>query len=458
MPADLPVASERLRERAAARLVERLPEHVARLSWDRARLAAHQRDRLRELLAHAAANSRFHARRLAGIDVDRFEVADLPRLPVMTKAEMMSQFDLVVTDRRLSLQGVQAHLDASKTRASLLLDEFVCLASGGSSGLRAVFVQTAGAYVDFMASFISPAAARSPAGGTPPRALVGAVVAAASPIHSSALATSVMSGPVRLVPVPATLPLGEITERLNALAPPTLIGYPTMLALLAAEQRAGRLRIAPATVTASSEQLTDEDRAAITAAFGVPVTDQFASTEGLTGRSDPGGRVLTFATDMCITELVNSDNQPVPQGTVADKVLVTNLHNLTQPLIRYELTDRFVRHPDDPAGRLRATVDGRADSVFRYGDVAVHPITFSVLIGAEAITEYQVRQTQQGVIIDVVADGHLDIPELRDAVGHDLARCGLKTPEVTIRAVASIERHAETGKVVRFMPFVPSRP
>jgi phenylacetate-coenzyme A ligase PaaK-like adenylate-forming protein len=453
MPADLPVASERLRERAAAEFAVRLPDHLGRLGWDRARLAAHQRDRLRELLAHAAANSRFHARRLAGIDVDRFEVADLPSLPVMTKAEMMSQFDGVVTDRRLSLRRVEAHLEASKTRASLLLGEFVCLASGGSSGLRGVFVQTVGAYTDFMASFISPAVARRAAGRTLPHGLVAAVVAAASPIHSSALAASVMSGPVRLVPVPATLPLGEITERLNALAPPVLIGYPTMLALLAAERRAGRLRIAPAAVTASSEQLTDQDRAAITAAFGVPVTDQFASTEGLAGYSDPGERVLTFATDTCIAELVDADNEPVPPGTATGKVLVTNLHNLTQPLIRYELTDRFVRHPDDPAGRLRAAVDGRADSVFRYGDVAVHPITFySVLESAEAITEFQVRQTRRGVIIDVVGDGHLDKAALRDAVRHGLVRYGLKTPEITIRAVASIERHAETGKVVRFVP------
>src|SRR6516165_11631997 len=123
MPADRPAAldaaGERLRERATAGLAARLPEHVGRLGWDRARLAAHQRDRLRELLAHAAANSRFHARRLAGMDVDRFEVADLPRLPVMTKAEMMSQFALVVTDRRMSLARIQAHLDASTTRASL---------------------------------------------------------------------------------------------------------------------------------------------------------------------------------------------------------------------------------------------------------------------------------------------------------------------------------------------------
>ena len=448
-----PAATEHLRERAAAELATRLPDHLGRVSWDRARLAVHQRDGLRELLAQAAANSPFHACRLAGIDIDRFEVADLPRLPVMTKTEMMSQFDDVVTDPRVSLRSVQAHLDASKTRASLLCDEFVCLASGGSSGLRGVFVQTVGAYMDFMASFIRPAVAKGATVGTPPGGLVAAVVAASSPIHSSALAAAIMSGPVRLVPVPATLPLGEITERLNALAPPVLIGYPTMLALLAAEQRAGRLRIAPAAVTASSEQLTDEDRAAITAAFDVPVTNQFASTEGLAGFSDPGGRVLTFATDTCLAEPVTVDNEPVPPGTAADKVLVTNLHNLTQPLIRYELTDRFVRYPDDPVGRLRAAVDGRADSVFRYGDVVVHPITFySVLESPEAITEFQVRQTQRGVIVDLVADGHVGQAALEDTIRRDLTRCGLTAPEVSVRAVSSIERHPETGKVLRFRP------
>jgi len=448
-----PAATEHLRERAAAELATRLPDHLGRVSWDRARLAVHQRDGLRELLAQAAANSPFHARRLAGIDIDGFEVADLPRLPVMTKTEMMSQFDDVVTDPRVSLRSVQAHLDASKTRASLLCDEFVCLASGGSSGLRGVFVQTVGAYMDFMASFIRPAVAKGAAVGTPPGGLVAAVVAASSPIHSSALAAAIVSGPVRLVPVPATLPLGEITERLNALAPPVLIGYPTMLALLAAEQRAGRLRIAPAAVTASSEQLTDEDRAAITAAFDVPVTNQFASTEGLAGFSDPGGRVLTFATDTCLAEPVTVDNEPVPPGTAADKVLVTNLHNLTQPLIRYELTDRFVRYPDDPVGRLRAAVDGRADSVFRYGDVVVHPITFySVLESPEAITEFQVRQTQRGVIVDLVADGHVGQAALEDTIRRDLTRCGLTAPEVSVRAVSSIERHPETGKVLRFRP------
>jgi hypothetical protein len=75
-----------------------------------------------------------------------------------------------------------------------------------------------------------------------------------------------------------------------------------------------------------------------------------------------------------------------------------------------------------------------------------------VLEGVQAITEFQVRQRRRGVIIDVVADGRLDKPALRDAVRRGLARCGLEWPEVAIRTVTSIERHAETGKVLRFLP------
>jgi len=46
------------------------------------------------------------------------------------------------------------------------------------------------------------------------------------------------------------------------------------------------------------------------------------------------------------------------------------------------------------------------------------------MAGIPAITEYQIRQTQQGVIIDVVAGGYLDKAALRDAVRHGLTRCG----------------------------------
>jgi phenylacetate-CoA ligase len=82
-----------LRARFGELLASRLPEHVGRLGWDAGQLAGHQRDRLRALLAVAAERSPFHARRLAGVDPGRFELAQLAELPVMTKQQLMASFD-----------------------------------------------------------------------------------------------------------------------------------------------------------------------------------------------------------------------------------------------------------------------------------------------------------------------------------------------------------------------------
>jgi phenylacetate-CoA ligase len=446
-----------VRARVSGGLAAQLPGHLARLVWDNERLAAHQRDRLRALIVHARERSPFHARRLAGIDVDGLE--DLAQLPVMTKRDLMERFDEVVTDRRLTRDLVEEHLAASTAEPRLLLDEYVCLASGGSSGLRGVFVQSVDEYAQFGLGILRrPMARLLAAGGPPPGGLLIAMVAAASPIHSTAFGSSTATdGPARLVSVPATLPLAEIVDRLNELQPPAIQGYTTKLAQLAREQRAGRLRIAPWSITTTSEPLTHEDREGIQSAFGVPVVDQFAATEGAVGHTEPGERTITFATDLAIVEPVDAANRPVPPGTPSDKVLVTNLHNLTLPLIRLEVTDRFVAcNPALGEGYLRATVDGRSDDVLRYGDVEVHPIAIrGVMVRAQAISEYQVRQTPQGLDVSVVADAALDERAVAAALEASLRDTGLRAPEVSVQRVAAIARHAETGKARRFVPAEP---
>src|SRR5262249_59721752 len=105
-----PLSFERLRHRIQANLFGGMAEHVGRLGWSADAIAAHQRDRLRALLAHCLVHSPYHARRLTGIDPTGFELSDLARLPIMTKAEMMEEFDGVVTDRRLSRRLVEETL------------------------------------------------------------------------------------------------------------------------------------------------------------------------------------------------------------------------------------------------------------------------------------------------------------------------------------------------------------
>jgi len=454
--ATLTGTSLQVRTRFAAALTAHLDTHAGRPHWDAGQLASLQRDRLRALLAHAICRSPFHAR-LAGIDPRRFELADLARLPVMTKEQMMAGFDEVVTDRRLTRTRVEQHLAASAREPSLLFGDFVCLASGGSSGLRGIFTQTIEEFAEFVASFVRPVAAGMAAsGGPPPGGVLVAIVGAASPVHASGFGAAASAGgyPLRTVSAPATLPVGELVQRLNQAQPLVLQAHTSKLALLAAEQRVERLRIAPVSVTAMGEPLTDGLRAVIGSAFGVPPVNQFTCTEGLAGQSAPGGEVISFASDMCITELVDDDNQPVPDGTPSAKVLLTNLYNHTQPLVRYELTDRFTRYPAAAGhGYLRATVQGRADDTFHYGNVAVDPLVIrTVMVRTPAVLEYQVRQTSHGIDVAVVADGPLDRAALTAALGQSLRTGGLPDPRVNIQHVTDITRHPETGKARRFIP------
>ena len=444
-----------LRARMAGAIGGRMPGHIGRLGWNAGQLAVFQRDRLRELLARAIECSPFHAARLRGIDPGRFDLADLARLPVMTKAQMMDDFDSVVTDRRLRRDLVERHLAGSAAEPSLLLGEHVCLVSGGSSGLRGVFVQTIGEYAEFVCTVMrGPMAVAMTPAGPPPEGLVIGTVGAGSPVHSSGMGTATATAPpVRMIPAPASLPTAEIVRRLNAAQPPVLMAYGAKLAELAREQREGRLRLTLTSVTSMSEAISPAERGAIGDAFGVPVTDLFVSTEGLVGRSEPGRPVLTFASDTCIAECVDEEGRPVPDGVASSKVLVTNLHNLTQPLIRYELTDRFTPAGLSAGGFLRARVDGRSDDLFRYDQASVHPFVIgAVLLRAPAVREFQVRQTERGADIKLVIDGALDLDAASAAVQESLRLAGLPGPQVTLRRVQTLDRDALTGKARRFIP------
>jgi len=460
MTAAMTTDLELMRTRLSGAIGHHLPGHIERLGWDAGRLAAHQRDRLRALLARAMTRSPFHAARLRGVDPDRFELADLARLPVMTKAEMMADFDAVPTDRRLTRDLVERHLAGVVTDPSLLLGGYVGLVSGGSTGQRGLFVQTAGEYAEFVASVTRRAlAAAAAGGGLPPEGLFIGIVGAATAVHSSGLAAATATRPpVRMTPAPASLPVAEIVARLNAAQPPALLAYATKLPELAREQRAGRLRLNLRSVTSMSEAITPAERAAVAESFGVPVIDMFVSTEGLVGHSEPGGALLTFASDNCLAECVDEDGQPVADGVPSAKVLITNLHNLTQPMIRYELTDRFTPAGTSPGGALRAGVEGRSDDVFRYREASVHPFVLGAsLLHAPAVREYQIRQTEHGADIAAVIDGDFDPAAVAAAVERCLREAGVARPRVGVRRVRILDRDPMTSKIRRFVPLPAER-
>jgi phenylacetate-coenzyme A ligase PaaK-like adenylate-forming protein len=441
--------SEELRQSFQAALRDRVPVHVERMAWDRARIAHHQRERLRQLLGVAIRCSPFHRKRLAGVDPERFEPSELGSLPVMTKAEMMASFDEVVTDRRLTRERIEAHLAATGEHPRRLEGRYLAIASGGSSGSKGAYVYEERALADFVARGLVLGAPLHPGLKT------CASIVAPCATHIGRLSMALVDGGAfRVIPVAATLPLAQIVEHLNASRPDVLFGYPSLLLYLAQEQRAGRLAIRPARVTAGAEQMRPEVEAEITAAFGVPVVDRYAISEGLVGGRVPGAAGFSLASDLAIAELVDEENRPVPPGRPSARVLVTNLFNTVQPLIRYVLEDRLTRLADDPGhGHPVVAVEGRSYVTFVYPTARVHELTVrSPVIRAAGMADYQIRQTPAGLDAQVQASGELDVAALAAALRGALIEAGLADPEVTVRSVDFLDRDPLSGKVRRLVP------
>jgi len=448
---------EDYRDTVAAGCQASLPESVTRLRAGAATVEGLQQAGLTRLLDHSIRHSAFHRKRLSSIDVAGITPADMSAIPVMTKTEMMSSLDDVFTDPRLTHERCERDLAATDQTPNPIDGEFLALVTGGSSGRRAIVAYDRAGTVGYLSCLARPMAARLQAfagdGAIPTLTL--AMVAAASAKHATQAMSHFAAGalPFRFEHVPATLPLIEIVGRLNELQPPALMGYASMIHRLAAEQRAGRLRINPVSVSATSETLDNPMRAAISEAFGIAPTNTFGSTEGLVGASAPGEEAIIFNTDQCIVELVDDDFRPVPVGTASTKVLVTNLYNFAQPLIRYEIADRFQEVPNPEGGLLAAIVHGRTEKVLRYGPIEVHPHTVTaVMVGQPHVADYQVRQTATGLDVAVVADGELDTTSLVTALAASLVRAGLADAQVDVRRVDDLSRDTKTGKARRFIP------
>jgi len=431
---------------------------IARMRLGPVPLAELQQHRLRRLLAHARQHSAFHRERLTHVEPDSFRLDDLDQLPTMTKRDLMTRFDDVMTERRLTRALVDKHVATAPLELDYLLGEYVVMASGGSSGERGLFVYRHDEFTEFTLTLLRPTLARLRAiGVSAERPITGALVAAPATVHGTGAVGALTGGagsPVRITRLSAAQPLPEIVAALNTLQPMLLAGYPSVLIQLAYAQSTGQLRIRPLAVNATSEALSAEASLAIEHAFGVAPSNTFGSSEGLCGVGVPPDAGICFASDACIVELVDADHRPVAPGCVAAKVLVTNLYNFTQPLIRYELTDRFVALSGPfPDGHLRAEVDGRHDEPFRYHAAIVHPLAIrEAMVRTAAVLEYQVLQRPDGIAARVVATAGFDERDLCERLTQALRAAGLAAPCVAVEVVDSIARDPVTGKARRFVP------
>jgi len=420
----------------------RLAAKVRRLRRDETPVA----ERLATLRQHAVRHSPFYRRLHDGL-----EGSVLADLPPVTKAQVMDAFDEVVTDPEIRLADVDRHLREAEPGAPFL-GRYRIGVTSGSSARPGVFVFDGDEWAALIANAAtSREVTRTPGAGSPPRGRTrSAKIGSSLGWHLSAQVGATIADPrAPVLRLSAAMPVPDLAAELDRWQPTSLTAYPSLLGLLAVEQQAGRLAIAPRQVLAGAEPLTPDVRRKVQDAWGVEVFDQYAIGEaGFVAVECPRHDGLHVMDDHVVLEVVGDDFAPVPAGEEGSRVLVTALASRTMPLIRYEVPDRVRLDPEPcPCGRTspRLVIGGRARDVLRFdgpaGPEAVHPIAFTRVMDTQRVAAWQVVREADGIRVVVSGPGPTFTTDaLADAVTRSLAEVLAAPPPVRVEVVATLAR------------------
>jgi phenylacetate-CoA ligase len=412
---------------------------------------ARQQGRLAELVAHARAGSPYYRERYRGLPE---RVTDLTTLPVTTKAELMDRFDDWLTDRAITQDEVRKFIEDDENVGKPFRGTYLVVTTSGTSGKRGVFVQDDRMFTVLSAITVGRATGQFLRGWHDYRGMVktGGRTAAlwATGGHFAGFVTArrlISERPsrrhkIRIISVHH--PLDQIVAELNEFRPGILNGYASAIALAAREREAGRLTIDPVLVITAAEGLPPEEYPRIAEAFGAKVRNQYACSEFMGIAHGCQENWLHVNADWVILEPVDAQFRPVPPGELSHTVLLTNLANLVQPIIRYDLGDSIVVRPDPcPCGNpLPAIqVQGRTADVLVVTaqdgrEVRLPPLSLGTLVDrVPGVSRFQIvqdRSTRLRVRLELSGDrdGDQVWTAVRSAIGDLLTEHGVHDVDV----------------------------
>lgn len=332
-----------------------------------------QRERLRELVKYARENSPYLAKLYANVPED-FSLTDLP---VTQKKTLMENYDDWVTDRRLHIDNVLEYVRRDpSTDQSLLLGEYTALCTSGSTGTPLPMVRD-----DHRNKIHGQLLAQRLFGGVDMDVLDISKHKRVSIIHlyngaSSYGAFNRMKAAHpesadNLLGVSALDSIESIVKKLNEFQPETMAGYPSAIVPLAVEQMKGNLHLNVKHITTSAELLSEKNYNLLHEAFKCPVANNYCMTEGGEVAMTNNCPHLHINEDWVIVEPVDKNmNLITDEDEWSEGLLVTDLSNFVQPIIRYYVGDviRVHRQPLDCCSLPRMEIRGRSFGTYTICD------------------------------------------------------------------------------------------
>jgi phenylacetate-coenzyme A ligase PaaK-like adenylate-forming protein len=318
--------------------------------FDPSGVGARQREERFRRLLEVARDSPLYRHRLRGAAA----LTDLRAIEPVTKTELMDRFDEWATDRGVTRDAVERFIEDDGNLADAFLGKYLVWTSSGTSGTPGIFVQDARS----LAAYEALDALRlrgHPTQGMPLAAwgigqrfaFVGATGGHFAGTVSVERLRRLNADPWLVLPWFAPIvqtfsvqtPLGELAEALQAFEPTVLITYPSCAAALAELQLEARIHLRLAEVWFGGEQLSDRQRLLVRRAFGCATRNNYGASEFFSMAWECEHGRLHLNDDWVVLEPVDRQSRPVAAGVTPHAVLLTNLANHVQPLLRYRLDD-----------------------------------------------------------------------------------------------------------------------
>ncbi len=372
-----------------------------------------QKQNIRRLLRHAVSTSPFYSKLYGATDVNELLRKDFSSLPTTNKQMIMDSLDEVITYPHVKRKALEHHLSTTQA-GTKYLNEFTVIHTSGSSGRIGLFTYDSLAWDTLKAMVLARCTNFQV---RIPRMRMAFVGITDGHYAGVTIASDVPRLLAAYEHVSVNEPIASMVQRLNRFQPDDLRGYPTGLSMLAREKLAGRLDISPKKIVSSAEPLDDTTRNIVQEAFGITPYNFYAASEAIGMAQDCSEHQgLHVFNDNVIIEIVDDDGNPVQPGE-SGHVVLTNLFNLCQPLIPYQMKDiaAYAEEPCDCGSPfpLLKSISGRSEEVLWVEDgkgrhEALHPSVF-IEFFVPGLRRLQVHQRERNRLkLHVVAEGDIE--------------------------------------------------
>jgi len=393
---------------------------------------------LQRLLHHAYLHVPFHRQRMEAVGFqpgDFRSLADLHRLPIMTKAQVRA-----TSDEELVADNIpEGRRKITRTSGSSG-EPFAFWADRASDGPRMLAWNLLQRWAGIPASCNQIWITRPRANGD-----------------------TVPDGWISVFDVRPDN-IKAVLDRMMARPPFYLYGYPSTLSALAQEIIAGRhtLTVLPRAVVATAETLNPVQAQSIRQAFGCSAVNRYGSWEvgGAAAQSCPDcPPVLHFVPSLVVPEVLREDGTPATAGQVG-RLVLTDLTNFASPFLRYDTGDLAVAMDRCACGRawpVVASVDGRASEALRLpngrlvGPTTLGAFLFFLNDLYPYLRSYQLVQIDHDTVAFLLVPTPLYGPTAEDSLVRALQAC-LDVPanpiRIVVRTVQDIPREASGKRLI----------